>query len=260
MAVFSYPRSARDRRSMVLSESIRMCHAGRVPGGHACRCTADPRLGHQAVHVRAHRRRPHPADARGRSERRRPERGTADLRRRAGVEHDDGRVHGARQRPARRRRRLVSQPRAWSSTPRPASARSTSRPAWRRSAIAPFRTRACSGRSSPTSISGARRSRRSDPTSTASHKGGFTTCVQPTPRWDVVSGSATINLDDYAILRNAVVRVKDVPVFYLPALYYPIQSDDRATGFLLPTYGRSTVCRVSRSATRSSGRSTAARI
>ena len=71
------------------------------------------------------------------------------------------------------------------------------------------------------------------------HKGGFTTCVQPTPRWDVVSGSATINLGDYAILRNAIVRVKDVPVFYVPALYYPIQDDDRATGFLLPTYGRS---------------------
>jgi LPS-assembly protein len=71
-------------------------------------------------------------------------------------------------------------------------------------------------------------------------RGSFTTCVQPTPRWDVVSGSATIQLEDYAILRNAVLRVKDVPVFYLPVMYYPIQSDDRATGFLLPTYGRST--------------------
>jgi LPS-assembly protein len=71
--------------------------------------------------------------------------------------------------------------------------------------------------------------------------GSFTTCVQPTPRWDVVTGSATIQLEDYAMLRNAVVRVKDVPVFYLPVMYYPIQSDDRATGFLLPTYGASTV-------------------
>lgn len=71
-------------------------------------------------------------------------------------------------------------------------------------------------------------------------KGSFTTCVQPTPRWDVVSGTATIELENYAILRNAVLRVKDVPLFYLPVLYYPIQSDDRATGFLLPTYGRST--------------------
>jgi LPS-assembly protein len=71
--------------------------------------------------------------------------------------------------------------------------------------------------------------------------GSFTTCVQPTPRWDVVTGSATIQLEDYAMLRHAVMRVKDVPVFYLPVLYYPIQSDDRATGFLLPTYGSSSV-------------------
>lgn len=71
--------------------------------------------------------------------------------------------------------------------------------------------------------------------------GSFTSCVQPTPRWDIVTGSATIQLEDYAMLRNAVLRVKDVPLFYLPVLYYPIQSDDRATGFLLPTYGASTV-------------------
>ena len=69
--------------------------------------------------------------------------------------------------------------------------------------------------------------------------GGFTTCVQPTARWEIVSGNATVNLDDYVILRNAVVRVKDVPVFYLPMLYYPIQEDDRATGILLPQYGSS---------------------
>jgi LPS-assembly protein len=70
-------------------------------------------------------------------------------------------------------------------------------------------------------------------------KGSFTTCVQPTPRWMIVSGTATLNLDDYVLMRNAVVRVKDVPVFYLPLLYYPIQEDDRATGVLMPMYGSS---------------------
>jgi len=70
--------------------------------------------------------------------------------------------------------------------------------------------------------------------------GAFTTCVQPTPRWQVVSGSATINLDDYALLTNSVFRVKGVPLMYLPIFYYPIQEDDRATGFLIPTYGTST--------------------
>lgn len=72
------------------------------------------------------------------------------------------------------------------------------------------------------------------------HHGGFTTCVQPTPRWEIVSSTATINLGDYAILKNAVMHVKNVPIFYLPVLYYPIQDDDRATGFLIPTYGNST--------------------
>jgi len=71
-------------------------------------------------------------------------------------------------------------------------------------------------------------------------KGAFTTCVQPTPRWEIVSNSATVNLHDYVVLRNAVIRVKDVPVFYLPIMYYPIQDDDRATGILIPTYGTST--------------------
>lgn len=71
-------------------------------------------------------------------------------------------------------------------------------------------------------------------------KGGFTTCVQPTPRWEVTSTSATLTVDEYAILRNAVLNVKGVPLLYLPVLYYPIQEDDRATGFLIPQYGSST--------------------
>ena len=31
---------------------------------------------------------------------------------------------------------------------------------------------------------------------------------------------------------TVVIKAKGVPVFYLPALYYPIQKDDRATGIL----------------------------
>ncbi len=72
-------------------------------------------------------------------------------------------------------------------------------------------------------------------------RGGFTTCVQPEPRWQMVSRSVEINLDDYAIARNMVLKVKGVPVLYLPIVYYPIQDEERATGFLLPTYGASRV-------------------
>ena len=71
-------------------------------------------------------------------------------------------------------------------------------------------------------------------------KGAFTTCVQPTPRWEMTSKSVQITLDDYAFARNSVLRVKGMPLLYLPVVYYPLQEDERATGFLLPTYGTST--------------------
>jgi LPS-assembly protein len=72
-------------------------------------------------------------------------------------------------------------------------------------------------------------------------RGGFTTCVQPTPRWELVSSQVTLTLEKRAIIKNAVLKVKDVPVFYLPAMYYPINKQDRATGFLIPIYGSSTI-------------------
>ena len=71
--------------------------------------------------------------------------------------------------------------------------------------------------------------------------GGFTTCVQANPRWMLTSGSVVVNVNHYAMLRNAVVKVKGVPVLYLPAVYYPINKEDRATGLLLPSYGSSSL-------------------
>jgi lipopolysaccharide assembly outer membrane protein LptD (OstA) len=72
-------------------------------------------------------------------------------------------------------------------------------------------------------------------------RGGFTTCVQPVPRWELTSGSVVLRLDHYAVLTNSVLRVKGVPLFYLPILYYPVKTKDeaRSTGFLMPTYGTS---------------------
>jgi LPS-assembly protein len=71
--------------------------------------------------------------------------------------------------------------------------------------------------------------------------GGFSTCVQPTPRWEMSAGTITLNVDDYTVLRQAIFKVKGVPMFYLPIMYYPTQEDGRATGFLIPTYGSSTL-------------------
>jgi LPS-assembly protein len=71
--------------------------------------------------------------------------------------------------------------------------------------------------------------------------GGFTTCVQPTPRWELTSTVVYLNLDHYTVLHNAVFDVKGVPFFYTPFLMYPTNKNERATGILLPTYGESTL-------------------
>ena len=71
--------------------------------------------------------------------------------------------------------------------------------------------------------------------------GGFTTCVQPVERWNLHAGKITLNVDEYAVLWNSVFNVKGVPLLYLPWVYYPTNRDSRSTGFLLPTYGRSSL-------------------
>ena len=71
--------------------------------------------------------------------------------------------------------------------------------------------------------------------------GGFSTCVQPTPRWDLTADTIVLNIDHYTLLKQALLNVKGVPMLYLPIFYYPTKEDDRATGFLIPTYGISTI-------------------
>jgi len=71
-------------------------------------------------------------------------------------------------------------------------------------------------------------------------KGGFTSCAQPNPRWEMTSGSLRLRVDHYALLSNMMLKVKGVPALYLPYMYYPLSADNRSTGFLMPSYGSST--------------------
>jgi LPS-assembly protein len=70
--------------------------------------------------------------------------------------------------------------------------------------------------------------------------GVLTTCTQPTPRW-YISFSGTITQGKHVYMRNLVLRVKSVPLLYLPAFYYPITESGRNTGFLFPTYGSTSI-------------------
>jgi LPS-assembly protein len=72
-------------------------------------------------------------------------------------------------------------------------------------------------------------------------EGWFTTCMQTPPRWEIVGSQGTITLDERVLLKNAVFRVKGIPLLYVPVIYYPLGEDDRSTGFLLPTYSRSNI-------------------
>jgi LPS-assembly protein len=71
--------------------------------------------------------------------------------------------------------------------------------------------------------------------------GAMTTCFQPTPRWDLSASTITLHVDDYTFMKNAVLTAKGVPLLYLPIMYYPTKHGDRATGFLIPTLGFSSL-------------------
>ena len=66
----------------------------------------------------------------------------------------------------------------------------------------------------------------------------FTSCYQPSPRWSFTTAKAKFKLDDHVLAWGVNFRVKDykTPLF-LPVFYYPIQEDQRSTGFLFPSFG-----------------------
>lgn len=69
-------------------------------------------------------------------------------------------------------------------------------------------------------------------------KGVFTSCEGKSPPWSFRVGRARIRLEDYAYVHNASMRVKVVPVLYLPYIVWPTKTD-RASGLLVPKIGNS---------------------
>ena len=69
----------------------------------------------------------------------------------------------------------------------------------------------------------------------------FSSCAQIFPRWRINGRSGRIKKDRYIELFGAVLRLKSVPVLYLPYLRYPLNKDGRATGLLFPGIGSSTL-------------------
>ncbi|MBE0665481.1 MAG: LPS-assembly protein LptD, partial [Candidatus Aminicenantes bacterium] len=69
----------------------------------------------------------------------------------------------------------------------------------------------------------------------------FTSCAQIFPRWKITSRRGKIKKEKYIEMNDVLFRIKNIPVFYLPYLRYPIQKDGRATGLLFPNIGNSSL-------------------
>lgn len=70
-------------------------------------------------------------------------------------------------------------------------------------------------------------------------KGVITPCNQTTPIWEFRSGSGTFKPESHVSMAWPHIRVKGVPVFGLPYIYWPLQKTQRQTGLLLPSVATS---------------------
>jgi lipopolysaccharide assembly outer membrane protein LptD (OstA) len=69
----------------------------------------------------------------------------------------------------------------------------------------------------------------------------FSSCAQIVPRWKISGRRGKIKKEKYIEMKDVLFRIKNIPVFYLPYLRYPIRKDGRTTGFLIPSLGNSSL-------------------
>jgi LPS-assembly protein len=67
----------------------------------------------------------------------------------------------------------------------------------------------------------------------------FTSCIQCVPRWKITCKKGKIKKDKYVELKNAVLKIKNIPIFYIPYMRYPVRRDGKASGILFPALGTS---------------------
>ncbi|HEX2252215.1 MAG TPA: LPS assembly protein LptD [Thermoanaerobaculia bacterium] len=68
--------------------------------------------------------------------------------------------------------------------------------------------------------------------------GMFTSCEGERPDWSFRLGRATVEVEGYARVHDASMRVKNVPFLYTPYIVWPAKSE-RTSGFLVPEIGYS---------------------
>jgi LPS-assembly protein len=66
-----------------------------------------------------------------------------------------------------------------------------------------------------------------------------TACDEDVPKWSFHAAKAKIKTGDRVRVYSPKLKLKDIPVFYLPYASVSIKPRDRASGFLTPTFGGS---------------------
>ncbi|HEY2961267.1 MAG TPA: LPS assembly protein LptD [Pyrinomonadaceae bacterium] len=66
-----------------------------------------------------------------------------------------------------------------------------------------------------------------------------TACDEDVPKWSFHASKATIKTGDRVRVYSPKLKLKDIPVFYLPYASVSLKARDRASGFLTPTFGGS---------------------
>ena len=67
----------------------------------------------------------------------------------------------------------------------------------------------------------------------------ITACDEDVPKWSFHASKVKIKTGDRVRIHSPNLRIKDIPVFYLPYASVSIKPRDRASGFLTPTFGGS---------------------
>lgn len=68
--------------------------------------------------------------------------------------------------------------------------------------------------------------------------GVFTSCSQDLPSWSIHLSDATVTVGRYAKIKNARMKLKKLPIFYVPYMIWPARTE-RTSGLLVPHPGYS---------------------
>lgn len=71
--------------------------------------------------------------------------------------------------------------------------------------------------------------------------GSITTCELPHPKWTFSAERVNFEIGDLAKLHNSTFRLMRVPILYFPFVEHPVENVGRQSGFLIPSFGQSSV-------------------